>query len=129
MTTFYYILLFVHIFSVVVQYLLLFLYGFHVKKLCNLPYSNKSESISQSIYLSFIIVIIFINVTLILIIVIITVITFNYYYVIITFVFYLDSFGRGPDGQNIVVINRYCEYIKKRENENTLTENRLILQC
>ena len=33
---FYYILLFVHIFSVVVHYLLLFLYGFHVKKLCNL---------------------------------------------------------------------------------------------
>ena len=31
-----YFLLFVHIFSVVVQYLLLFLYGFHVKKLCNL---------------------------------------------------------------------------------------------
>ena len=47
--TFYYILLFVHIFSVVVQHLLLFLYGFHVKKLCNLWNSRIQIKVNQSI--------------------------------------------------------------------------------
>ena len=51
-TTFYSILLFVHIFSVVVQYLLLFLYGFHVKKLCNLWNYRIQIKVNQSIYLS-----------------------------------------------------------------------------
>ena len=62
-------------------------------------------------FLGFIIVIIFINVTLIIIIVIITVITFIIIILLLHLLSILDSIGRGPDGQNIVVVNRYCEYI------------------
>ena len=62
-------------------------------------------------FLGFIIVIIFINVTLIIIIVIITVITFIIIILLLHLLSILNSIGRGPDGQNIVVVNRYCEYI------------------
>ena len=55
-------------------------------------------------FFGLIIVIIFINVTLIIIVVIITVITIIIIILLLHLLSILDSIGRGPDGQNIVLV-------------------------